>query len=67
MSLNPRDFGALEVKVEHLQQQVSALTERVERLVSLAERGRGAWWAALTFASALSAALSYFGSSFFRH
>lgn len=68
MADNPtgRDFGRLEAQVDaldskfdKLSQKLDAMSERIESLNHLAERGKGAYWAATLIASAIGAAIVY--------
>lgn len=74
-TIDPRDFGALEAKVESIQNELAEhkreskkaleeATAKIDELLVLANKGRGAWWAGLTLASGLSAlatlAISWF-------
>lgn len=60
--ISGREFGALEQQVQHLDEKVQklehsveALTAKMDELIGLANKGRGAWWAGITAASALGA------------
>ena len=60
--ISGREFGALEQQVQHLDEKVQklersveGLTEKMDELIGLANKGRGAWWAGITAASALGA------------
>ena len=64
-----RDFGRLEAQVEALDSkfgrlagdvkaEMQSMREQLETLTRLAERGRGAYWAAGLFAAALGALAS---------
>lgn len=64
MEINPREFGSLEEQVRSLRRDVDHLAENVERLLQLAERGKGAWWAAMTISAGLGSVLSYLVSHF---
>ena len=55
-----RDFGRLEAQVEalhsdfgNLSRQMTLLSEKMDSLTTLAERGKGAYWAAALIASAI--------------
>lgn len=76
-TIDPREFGALEARVESIQQELAehkreskqALAEataKIDELLVLANKGRGAWWAALTLASAFSGLATYVTSHFFQ-
>lgn len=59
-----REFGALEAHVSQLEKKVESLEEKVDQLLSLANKGKGAWWAALTAASAFGAIATFVTSHF---
>lgn len=58
MNIDPREFGVLEANVAQLQREVRELSTKVDALLALAERGRGAWWTVTLMAGALSSALT---------
>lgn len=58
MNIDPREFGALEANVAQLQREVRELSVKVDALLTLAERGRGAWWTVTLMVGALSSALT---------
>lgn len=74
-SIDPRDFGLLEGQVEALraelkthkdesQRAMAEANRKIDELLTLANKGRGAWWAALTAASAFGAIATYVTSHF---
>lgn len=56
-TIDPREFGALETKVDKLEKSVEALTNEVRTLVALANQGKGAYWAGMFIASGLGAGI----------
>lgn len=73
--IDPRDFGLLEGQVEALrgefkthkeesQRQMAEANRKIDELLMLANQGRGAWWAALTAASAFGAIATYVTTHF---
>lgn len=73
--ISGREFGRLEAEVEalrtefrtHKEESKKALAEqsaKIDELLELANKGRGAWWAALTAASALGAIATFITSHF---
>jgi hypothetical protein len=53
--IDPRDFGALESKVAHLETMVFAQGQKIDQLLEIANRGRGALWLTLTVGGILGA------------
>lgn len=58
MNIDPREFGVLEANVAQLQREVRELSAKVDALLALAERGRGAWWMVTLMAGALGSAVT---------
>ena len=70
--ISSREFGALEQqvknhgeKLEHLEVEIKAVRSDVAELLALANKGKGAWWAALTAASTVGAMMSWIGHKLF--
>jgi phage shock protein A len=70
--ISSREFGALEQQVKNLDDKVTTLETDVKalrsdmaELLALANKGKGAWWAALTASSVIGALMSWFGHSIF--
>jgi hypothetical protein len=68
--INARDFGRLEAEVEQLRNELrehkdesrAALmkaTSKIDELLTLANKGRGAWWAGMVMASGFGAVISH--------
>lgn len=57
--IDPQAYGALTAKVDQLERAVEKLDANVERLLAMAERGKGAMWAGMTIASAVGAQASW--------
>lgn len=58
----PREFGQLEERVRSLDSKfadmdskIDVLTRKIDELTMMAERGRGAYWAAIALASGAGA------------
>lgn len=68
-NIDPRDFGKLEAEVEalraefrtHKEESKAALAEqsaKIDQLIGLANKGRGAWWAGLTLATLMGSVVT---------
>lgn len=68
--VNAREFGRLEAEVEQLRMELrehkeeskEALrnaTSKIDELLTLANKGKGAWWAAMVAASVIGAVISH--------
>lgn len=55
--IDPVEFGKLVNAVETLDRTVKILQCQVSELTSIAEKGRGAWWAAMALAGAFGASI----------
>lgn len=55
-----REFGRLEEKVEAQGRQIEAMAVKLDDLLALANKGRGGFWAGMTFVSLLSSAVGWF-------
>jgi hypothetical protein len=75
--ITERDFGRLEAEVESLRNELREHKEesrrlmaeqgvKIDQLLSLANKGRGAWWAALTLASSAGAIVGFIADFFIR-
>lgn len=53
--IDPRDFGALEAKVDHLEKVVTSQSAKIDQLLELANHGKGALWAMIAVSSLLGA------------
>jgi hypothetical protein len=56
--IDARDFGRLESEVAALTRQVGDLTVKVDSLLELAAKGRGAFWLALIVGGVVGSMLS---------
>lgn len=65
-SVDPREFGALEGQVRALQRDVDDIRKKLDHLLSLAERGRGVWIAALAIASIIGSLVTTLGKHWLR-
>jgi hypothetical protein len=66
-----KEFWKLQAKVDGhdskfntLIEKIDRMSDKVESLSLMAERGKGAYWAALTLASTVSGFLAWFASTF---
>lgn len=62
--IDPREFGALEAKVAHLEKMVQAQSEKMDQLIELANRGKGAYWAGLFIAGAIGTLIPFIAGFF---
>lgn len=67
----PREFGQLEERVRSLDSKfndmdvkIDRMAKQVDELTKLAERGRGAYWAALGIASGVGAIVAWVVKTF---
>lgn len=54
--IDPRDFGRLEGEVKALQGQIGDLTTKIDELMALANKSRGAMWIGMGLVGFLSSA-----------
>lgn len=77
MEVSAREFGKLEATVqslreeltEHKEESRAALTAqsvKIDELLALANKGKGAWWAGLTIASGIGALAGFLSHIFFK-
>lgn len=45
--------------IQAAREQIEGQTRKIDQLLEMANKGRGAWWAALTFASGIGAIAGY--------
>lgn len=55
-----REFGRLEATVEAQGARIDAMSAKIDRLVSLADKSRGGFWVGMTIVSALSSLIGWF-------
>jgi len=55
-NIDPREFGALEAKVESLSAEVHALSSDVKELLALANKSKGGFWMGMVMASVVGSA-----------
>ena len=63
MSIDLREYGKMEAKVEALTHEVAELNHKVDRLLEIVNQGRGGLWAAVAIGSAISAVVGWFSSA----
>lgn len=61
MTSLPERLAALEERVLNTKNKLDEMAERVDEIYSLIQRGKGAKWAIVTFASLVSAILGVIG------
>jgi len=66
MAVDPQSFGAAEARIASLEKSVDSLTEKVDELIALANRGRGAYWAGLSVAGIVGFLVDYLFRFIFR-
>lgn len=49
-TIDPQEYGALTARVAALERTVESMDRKIDHLVGLADRSRGALWAAMTLA-----------------
>ena len=54
--IDPRDFGKLEAKVDHLSLQLDKVTKSLEALQTILDRTKGGWYVLATAAAISGAA-----------
>lgn len=59
--IDPRDFGALEAKVEALSNQVKSMDADIKELLALANKSKGGMWVGMAIASALGGVVGILG------
>ena len=52
-------YGQLVAQVESLEKKVDKLERSIDQLLELANKGRGGFWAGMTFISLVSSAVGY--------
>jgi hypothetical protein len=55
--IDPRDFGKLEAKVDHLSDQLDKVTKSLESLQTILDQTKGGWYVLAT-AAAISGAVA---------
>jgi hypothetical protein len=55
--IDPRDFGKLEAKVDHLSDQLDEVTQRLQALQTVLDQTKGGWYVLAT-AAAVSGAIA---------
>lgn len=63
--ISNREFGQLEQKVDHLETRMERVEGKVDKLLELANTGKGAWWAATGSASVTGGVIAWLVTIFF--
>lgn len=58
--IDPRDFGALESKVDQLEKMVEAQGAKIDQLLEIANKGKGALWLTLAVGGFLGSLATFF-------
>ena len=58
MEYDPQQFGRLQQEVTELKADVAELRADMKLLLGFADKGRGAWWIALTLVSLVTSAIT---------
>jgi len=64
--IDPIEYGKLVNSVENLERKVDALEVDIKKLLAMAERSKGSFWALMGVASVAGAFISYMTDLFFR-
>jgi len=58
--VDPKEFGAVAARTSATEAAVTKLDEKVDRLIALANQGKGAYWAGIFIATGVGSALTLF-------
>lgn len=61
--IDPVEYGKLIRAVEQMETEMAAMKSDIKELLELANKGKGGFWAGMAMASAISAAIGWFISS----
>ena len=64
MSIDLREYGKMEAKVEALTQEVAQLNAKVDRLLEAVTEARGGWKTLIMVGAAVSAIVGWLSSTF---
>ncbi len=64
--IDPVEYGRVLERLDAQDRLILEMRADLKELVALANRGRGAWWVALTIVAGISSVLSWGVSHFFR-
>jgi uncharacterized protein (UPF0548 family) len=53
--IDPRDFGALEAKVEQMEKALADQSKKIDQLLELANHGKGALWTMMAVSGVVGA------------
>lgn len=62
--VSPREFGALEAKVDHLERTVKEQSDKIDQLLALANQGRGSLRVLLFAAGATGGVVTWIAERF---
>lgn len=66
-NIDPVQYGILLQKVNTMEQEVSQLRADMQQLLELANKGRGGFWAGMTFVSLVSSGIGFVLAYFGKH
>ena len=66
-NIDPVQYGILLQKVNTMEQEVSQLRADMHQLLELANKGRGGFWAGMTFVSVVSSLIGFIMAYFGKH
>lgn len=66
-NIDPVQYGILLQKVNTMEQEVAELRRDMHQLLELANKGRGGFWAGMTFVSLVSSGIGFVLAYFGKH
>lgn len=54
-----QEFGRLTAKVEHLETTVNRMSQQIDELMAIVNKGRGAFWLAVLVGGAISSVVTF--------
>lgn len=58
-TIDPQEYGALTARVAALERTVESMDRKIDHLVGLADRSRGALWAGMTLAGLFGSVVTW--------
>ncbi len=58
-NIDPQEYGALTARVAALERTVESMDRKIDHLVGLADRSRGALWAGMTLAGLFGSVVTW--------
>jgi len=63
--IDPVEYGKLLAKVDNLEKSVSALNDKIDDLMAMANQSKGGLWVLISVGGAVGAALTWVAEHFF--